>query len=922
MGNLVGRSLAHFRIEAELGQGGMGVVYRATDEKLRRQVALKVLPNAFAKDEDRRRRFLREARSAAAITHANIATVHDVGEADGHVFIAMELVEGETLRARIEKGMSVADAVRIAKEIARGLARAHEKGIVHRDLKPENVMITRHDEVKILDFGLAKPSEESTPNPSMLERAETETNLTRVGRVLGTPAYMSPEQARGAEVDARTDVFAFGVVLYEMLTRARPFAGETTQDVLAAIMRDAPMRVSERNPLVSVEIDRVIERCLEKQRDARYANGQDLVEALNAVSAESRDPNASSGQKGLNAPTVSLLTPEAATVGPRTRGRWRWGFLVLAGVAALGLARYGSHGRRGSPANARSPHGGEETASPPSSLPPLRARRLAAISSGSQVKDAELSPDGAQLAFLDTDGLWLQAVAGGARARLGIPSDLNLRGLSFFPDGRRLLLAGDHLWVVSLDGGEARQLADRPGWRACSACSAVISPDGLSLALRDENAILVAPVDGDGPARTVATLSRSKSLGPAARFSPDGRHLAYLDEVGGNTRIMVARVDGTGSTKLFETPFRNHADALVWPSAHRVVFGARNDADGTCALQEIAVDIEGQSTSPPRDLWVTRGDQLGGLTVAAGRMAFVVADIQYQVFVATVSSDGSTIGPPRQLTKDRSMNYRPRWMPDGRVAFVSTRDARRAIYVQGLDDPHATLLVAPPLTVSPLQEVLRTGEVLYLRPTGPDGGSEARLFGVIPGGAEHAFEVLTTGPPATGISGLGAFALRCAAGDPSRCVIAEGRPTVDLSRIDLAEGHRTPLRSERCEAYDVAVAPDARTIALMCGTGDEGHIAIVTGDSFRAFAITPARKAEMSGISFASSGRSLIMTDQQGDSAQSTMLEVGLDGHARAVLSSSRGNWLYSPTVSLDGKMLAWHEVLVESELWLLESAP
>jgi serine/threonine protein kinase/tetratricopeptide (TPR) repeat protein len=336
MGNLVGRSLAHFRIVEKLGEGGMGVVYKATDENLRRTVALKVLPDSLSNDEDRRRRFLREARSAAAVTHANIATVYDSGEADGHVFIAMELVEGETLRARLEKEMSIAEAVRIAKDIARGLARAHEKGIIHRDLKPENLMITRHGEVKILDFGLAKAHEEQPPTASALEKADTETNLTREGKLLGTPGYMSPEQARGQEVDARTDVFAFGVVLYEMVTGERPFVGETTQDVLTAVMRDTPTRASAVNPLASVEIDRVIERCLEKMRDARYANGQELSDAFHTVSPK---PSVSelSAQKPP-APTVSLLTPAASTVAARGTRRRQWGFVGIAGLGIVGLA--------------------------------------------------------------------------------------------------------------------------------------------------------------------------------------------------------------------------------------------------------------------------------------------------------------------------------------------------------------------------------------------------------------------------------------------------------------------------------------------------------------------------------------------------------------------------------------------------------
>jgi serine/threonine protein kinase len=337
MGNLVGRSLAHFRIDAELGEGGMGVVYRATDEKLRRQVALKVLPESFAKDEDRRRRFMREARSAAAVTHANIATVYEVGEVDGQIFIAMELVEGETLRALIEKGVSVSEGVRIAREIARGLGRAHEKGIVHRDLKPENVMVTRHDEVKILDFGLAKLREPSAAKPGAASE-ETTSNLTGQGRLLGTPAYMSPEQARGVEVDARTDVFSFGVVLYEMVAGGRPFVGQTTQDVITSVLRDTPARPSVQNPDVPTEIERVIYRCLEKERDARYASGQELLGALGTDVPGLRVSDPSNVvRKVPSAPTVSLVTPGPSTIGAKGAARWRWGIVVLGGVGAVGL---------------------------------------------------------------------------------------------------------------------------------------------------------------------------------------------------------------------------------------------------------------------------------------------------------------------------------------------------------------------------------------------------------------------------------------------------------------------------------------------------------------------------------------------------------------------------------------------------------
>jgi serine/threonine-protein kinase len=318
--------IAHFRVLGRLGHGGMGIVYRAEDEKLRRTVALKVLPRAFAKDEERRRRFLREARSGAAIAHANIATVYEVDEADGRIFLAMELVEGETLRARIARGaLPVAEAVRIARGIARGLARAHAKGVVHRDLKPDNVMIDGDGEPKILDFGLAKLREAAAPagGPSALEHAETAGPATEEGRLLGTPQYMAPEQGKGAPTDARSDVFSFGLVLYEMCAGRRAFQGATSLDVLMAIARDPHEPLRRRVPEATPGLEAVVDRCLAKAPADRYADAGEVAAALDAL--------VSSGSTRSHANVA--LSPEART--ESSRGR------LAALVAAVGLASVG-----------------------------------------------------------------------------------------------------------------------------------------------------------------------------------------------------------------------------------------------------------------------------------------------------------------------------------------------------------------------------------------------------------------------------------------------------------------------------------------------------------------------------------------------------------------------------------------------------
>ncbi len=272
--SLVGKALGQFRIDAKLGAGGMGVVYRATDTKLRREVAIKVLPESLAGDDERRSRLLREARSAAAITHPNLAAIHDVGEADGRVFIVMELVEGESLRARLAAAgrLGVSEAIRVAREMLRGLAGAHEKGVIHRDLKPENVMLAKDGTVKILDFGLAKVREVE----SALALQDTATDE---GRVMGTPAYMSPEQAAGKSIDARSDLFSLGVVLYEMASGERPFGGATTAEILAAVLRDEPRRLDG----LDEALERVILRCLRKAPDERFASADEMLAALDTI---------------------------------------------------------------------------------------------------------------------------------------------------------------------------------------------------------------------------------------------------------------------------------------------------------------------------------------------------------------------------------------------------------------------------------------------------------------------------------------------------------------------------------------------------------------------------------------------------------------------------------------------------------------
>jgi serine/threonine protein kinase len=280
--SMAGRTLGHYRIDSLLGAGGMGEVYRARDTRLSREVAIKILPEELSDNPDALRRFEREARAVAALSHPNILAIHDFGNEQGLSYAVMELLEGETIRARLARGaLPWREAAEIGLAIADGVAAAHAKGIIHRDLKPENVFLTSDGQVKILDFGIARVKRIIAPDAETLTSSPTKS--TEAGSVMGTIGYMSPEQVRGETADAPSDIFSLGCVLYEMVSGRRPFIGETGAETMAAILRDAPPPIARSGHAASAEMERVALHCLEKQPGERYQSAPDLASDLRAL---------------------------------------------------------------------------------------------------------------------------------------------------------------------------------------------------------------------------------------------------------------------------------------------------------------------------------------------------------------------------------------------------------------------------------------------------------------------------------------------------------------------------------------------------------------------------------------------------------------------------------------------------------------
>lgn len=614
-----GTKLGPYEIAAQIGAGGMGEVYRATDTRLRRDVAIKVLSATWSRDAEALRRFEQEARAAGMLNHPNILAVFDIGEDEGRRYIVSELLEGEPLRARIRGGAIPArKASEYAVQIARGLAAAHEKGIIHRDLKPENIFLTRDGQVKILDFGLVKLTGSRLPGGNDVDQHAETLAPTEPGRILGTVGYMSPEQVRGGSGDHRSDIFAFGAILYEMLAGRPAFRGDSPIETLNAILKESPTELEELGVRIPGALDRVIRHCVEKNPDERFQSSRDLAFGLGEMS-------------GLTSRAIPFYAP---------RVNWKAIGKAVSVLALLSLALIGAYlfGRtRGT-------------------RPPPRYERLT-FRSGT-IFAARFSPDG-------------QTVFYGARWA-GRPLTVHaLRPDS--PESRDMGFGVSEILAVSRDGELALSLRRRPiGYLRDSGTLARVpisggapreivedveaadwSPDGSQLAI-------VRTVEGktrlEFPIGTVLYETQGWISHP--RFRADGRAIAFLDHpVLNDDRGTVATIDVSSRRKTMLTPEMQSVQGLAWhPKDHRIWFSAEAETVGGRTLRAVSETgkVETVATTAG-SLWLHDIARDGRLLasqqkIRAGILASVEGEkserdlswLDYSV-IRDLSADGKTI---------------------------------------------------------------------------------------------------------------------------------------------------------------------------------------------------------------------------------------------------------------------------------------
>ncbi len=892
---MVGEVVSHYKITGNLGAGGMGVVYEAEDLKLGRRVALKFLPKELENDKQALDRLQREARSASALNHPNICTIYEIDEFQGQHFIAMEMLEGVSLDHKIAgRNLSMPQILELGIQISDALDAAHAKRILHRDIKPANLFVTERGQAKILDFGLAKlvagERELETVGSSAVTMA---THLTSPGMAVGTVAYMSPEQALGEELDARSDLFSFGAVLYEMASGTVPFRGVTTAATFDAILHRAPVSPVRLNPALPAELERIISKSLEKDRDLRYQTAAELRSDLKRLKRDtdsSRFP-ASSSMVGVQ-DSASATAPIPASsrsvsiAADAARHKFSASFIILLAGFVIAAASYGVYAflHRARPV-------------------PFQSMNISKLTDTGHAFMAAIAPDGKYVVHVSQDlgeqSLWIRHVATGSNTQIVAPLDASYRGITFSPDGDYIyFLRHEHprwgvglLYSIPVLGGTPRLIATDVDSRIS------FSPDGGRFVfLRQDvvhgiSSMLIADASG-GNEHLLTSAPAGGGFQGSATWSPDGKVIAVMHiSFKGSLGALVAVDANTGKVKD------------IAPTS---LIGVANDSAWMPDASGLLIIYANQSTRWDR--------QIGYLAYPSGEFHRVTNDLNHYAETISTTRDGRSVvtvaAEPTnniwimptgsnsqqavQITSGEAEAAELNWMPDGRILSV----------------PHSSGFELDLHNVDGSGKTRLWQDDWYGEGPSPCGDGRHVVFESLRSQkALNVWKIDSSGGDPVEVTHGSVDKFPACSPDGTWLAYANGSGAgaATLWRVSM-DGSSAALLSDKSIDSRPVISPDGRLVAFMYAQGDASNfqvklavIAATGGASIHEYELPPNYSSR---LRFTSDSRGVSYPVRDGQGVEN-IWEQPLSGGAPQPVTDFKSLQIFDHDWSRDGKYLA-----------------